>query len=627
VIILALLLDRQFFTKKQLVPSHATTMQLMISYLLYLIFTIISHLVINQYVVVPVSLGKVIILIHLVTFPALLLHWMTVLNRQLMLPNVYHTLTIVQIVSFSILLMLFGIDLITPRWIILDEKLHIVGDFGLYLLLLVGGFYTLVTMGAYFRYRIQHHHDRLAFSGLVPIVMLVSLVQFVVSKHHDVFTISGAFLLLLHHLTDQHQQQELDELTKVPDQYSFLHYCTDVLSRGDIATLMIIDCENFRFITKQFGIKTGNDLLKQLVEFYALLAPQSLIFRIGGNRFALSVPYQSHNDLVRLVHRVQERMKSLWFVPPYTISLHVNIGFLQIPVHARSRENILDAIEFLFSEMSEKKRQSVLIYNQRLIQQRQRQQDILTALRAVKTAPERVIVYYQPIYSVTRNRIIGAEALMRIQDPLLGMLMPGEFIPAAEKAGLIGNLTEIMVSHVCQFLVNCGDRFSFLQYVSINISAEDFSSLEKAHRLLTQIQKSTVDPHKLCIEMTESAVFKTFSTVKDIWEQLADLGVSFALDDFGTGYANLETLVNVPFDVVKIDRSVVSHSRNNFELVNLIALVLERLQKPMIAEGIETREQLEFIQAAGIDMVQGYYFSRPIPESQFLDLLQFEKQK
>ena len=625
--LLAVLLDKRVFSRNQQSDAPSTTVIMMNSYWVYLVLAFASDAVMNQMFLVSLLSGRVIILAHLFTFPALLFHWMTILNHQFFHRKALRKVFLVQGATLVALAFLIGFDIGNPIWFILDSRYQIAGGLGLYLVLLTGGGYTLVTFGAYVRHRYHHNHERFSFSGFVPLLMFMALLLLLISRHHDVFTISGALGLLLRYLAEQHQRQELDELTKIPDQYRFMHYCTTIMDSGESATLMILDCENFRFITEQFGIKSGDELLKQLADFYVQLVPQSLLFRIGRNRFALSVPYRSHNDLVRLVNRVQGRMKGLWEVGPYTISLHVNIGFLQIPDHVKSHEDILDAIEFLFSEIGMKKRQSVLIYNKRLIVQRQRQMDVLTALRQVKTAPERVKVYYQPIYAPGRNQIIGAEALMRIEDPQLGMLMPGEFIPPAERSGLIGSLTEIMLSNVCQFLVTHGDRYSFLRHVFINISAEDFSTAEKAHRILKQIKESNVDPRRLCIEMTESAVFSTFSTVQVVWEQLAAIGVSFALDDFGTGYANLETLVTVPFNVVKIDRSVVTHSHNNFELVNLIALVLERLEKPMIAEGIETREQLEFIQAAGIDMVQGYYFSRPIPELQFLDLLQFEKQK
>ncbi|HLW22571.1 MAG TPA: EAL domain-containing protein, partial [Sphaerochaetaceae bacterium] len=121
--------------------------------------------------------------------------------------------------------------------------------------------------------------------------------------------------------------------------------------------------------------------------------------------------------------------------------------------------------------------------------------------------------------------------------------------------------------------------------------------------------------------------FSSFSRVKAVWERFSSLGVQFALDDFGTGYSNLETLVNVPFDIVKIDRKVVSNSKNNFELINMIAVMLDRLGKQVVAEGVETVEQLRFVEAAGIQLVQGFYFSRPVPESQFLDMLTFDSSR
>ena len=124
--------------------------------------------------------------------------------------------------------------------------------------------------------------------------------------------------------------------------------------------------------------------------------------------------------------------------------------------------------------------------------------------------------------------------------------------------------------------------------------------------------------------MTESVLFSSFHLVEETWNKCVSLGIKFALDDFGTGFSNLETLVNVPFDLVKVDRRVTLNARKNYQLINLVAAMLERLEKPVVAEGVETQNQLDFIQASGVDYIQGFLFSRPIPEDQFIDLLRFD---
>jgi EAL domain-containing protein (putative c-di-GMP-specific phosphodiesterase class I) len=238
-----------------------------------------------------------------------------------------------------------------------------------------------------------------------------------------------------------------------------------------------------------------------------------------------------------------------------------------------------------------------------------------------------VKVYFQPIYSATNERVVAAEALMRIEDPQLGLLMPGEFIPLAETSGLISRLTMIVLDKVCRFIAANQDILGNLEHVSVNISSEDFSSSEVTASLMQTIRNHRLDPRKICFELTESVVMDSFEEARSRCLELSRFGIKLALDDFGTGYANLESLVNIPFAVVKVDRSVVSNSVNNFQLLSLIALMLERLGKEIVAEGVETREQLGFVQAAGVDRVQGFYFSKPVPEDQFLNLVRYDNAK
>jgi len=218
-------------------------------------------------------------------------------------------------------------------------------------------------------------------------------------------------------------------------------------------------------------------------------------------------------------------------------------------------------------------------------------------------------------------RIIAAEALMRIEDERLGMISPGEFIPAAEMAGLISPLTEIMVRKVCTLLKTHVKQTSHLTHISINISAEDLNSSEFAHRILDIIEQTQVDAGKISFEVTESVLLSPSDFVQKNWNAFTERGIHFLLDDFGTGYSNLETLVSKPFDFVKLDRSVVSNPTNNYELLALITGMLKHLGKSMVAEGVETAEQLEVVKREGIQFVQGYYFSKPVPEEQLLTWL------
>ena len=340
-----------------------------------------------------------------------------------------------------------------------------------------------------------------------------------------------------------------------------------------------------------------------------------------GNRFALILRRQSHNGVVRIVQAIRAITSEGFVIDGAHITCHVNIAIVETPLKTNTLEEIVDSLDFTMAEIKERRRLPVIIFNQKLVPLRQRKLDILSVLRRAVVQESMVKVFYQPIIATKDNRIVAAEALMRIEDERLGMISPGEFIPAAEMAGLISPLTEIMVRKVCSLLTRYAKQVALISHISINISAEDLHSTDFSRRILDVIEHSGADARKISFEVTESILLTPSDSVEKNWKAITDKGIRFLLDDFGTGYSNLETLVSKPFDIVKLDRSVVSNATNRYELLALITGMLTHLKKGMVAEGVETAEQLEVVKQVGIQFVQGYYFSRPVPEEQFLSWL------
>lgn len=627
VFIFAILLDYRYQAQRSTIEFDSGFVQILLGYTAFLILSVITHGAMQGYLRTSTGIGRFLALAHIASFPALILHWMLHFERDMLRPSVFRIVASVKIVSFLIFFIVLMLDFYNPSLFVLDKHLRVVAGFGMYIMVIVGSMYCVTALIVFYFSKRYHSPSISSMFVFVPAFMAFSLVLFTILREHDIFTIGASFMLLLIYFFLQHRRLEIDSVTKTPNQNGFLRYAEMMIEREKDTTLLVIDIENFRLVLEHYGNARGNQVLTDFAGYLKNLKQKPLVFRIGGNRFVLGFSSISHNEVVRLVHYIQKSTNAGWSVENEHISFHVNVGVLEIPIHARSTIDVLDAMDFLITEIQSRKRQSVLIYNRLLTRVRERQLNILTALRSAISSPEHVLIYFQPIYKASSNELFAAEALMRIEDPQLGLLMPGEFIPIAEKSGLIGGLTQVIVGKVCQFLVEQGDKYPFISYVSINIAAEDFATPDTAQQLLDIVIQSKVNPHTICFEMTESELFSSFHKVEDVWHHFIQKGVRFALDDFGTGYANLESLINVPFDIVKIDRSVVSNSSKNFALINLISVMISRLQKTMIAEGVETQEQLDFVQAAGIDLVQGYYYAKPVPKNQFLDMLHFESSR
>ena len=226
---------------------------------------------------------------------------------------------------------------------------------------------------------------------------------------------------------------------------------------------------------------------------------------------------------------------------------------------------------------------------------------------------------YQPVYELKTGRLVSAEALMRIEDKHLGLLQPADFIALAEQTGLIVPLCQILLAKVCRLLKGIPE--DSLEFIAVNLSAKDFDSKFIGDTLLDIIRKEGIETKRIGFEITESLVLRSYEAVESVMEQLSQQKISFALDDFGTGYSNVQALMSLPCRFVKFDRSVIQKAPANPKMLSLLAEMLHKMDKCIIAEGVETEEELALVRAMGIPRVQGFLFAKPLKDDDFLALI------
>lgn len=589
-----------------------------LSYLFYLAVAIITHLSMRGYLhLVPwFSIG--ITLAHMLAIPTYILFWMRAIERRLLHPE---TARILERVQFSLL----GLAAIVTFSDLALRKLFVFSPIGLivdgrgvlYILFLCALFIFVQMYVLVLRWRRIPGYVRNLFL-FSSFFLLLSLVFFQWFKQPYLLGLSSTFMLLLSYLVWQKRELTLDLLTRIPNYTAYMEHLKHVVRTAQETTILMLDIENFRLINDRYGNAHGDVFLQRFATKLETSIPSGPVFRLFGNRFAIILPHQSHNGIVRIVKDIRSIANEGFLIEEMHISCHVNIAIVETPLKTNTVEEIVESLDYTMAEIKERRRLSVIIFNQKLVPLRQRKLDVLSVLRRAVVKESMVKVLYQPIIATKDNHIIAAEALMRIEDDRLGMISPGEFIPAAEMAGLISPLTEIIIRKVSTFLKNHEQQASHLSHISINISADDLHSAEFARRILDIIEQTKVDAGKLSFEVTESMLLSPSDSVHKNWNAFTERGIHFLLDDFGTGYSNLTTLVSKPFDFVKLDRSLVSNATNNYELLSLITGMLKHLGLSMVAEGVETKEQLEVVMREGIQFVQGYYFSKPVSEEQFL---------
>lgn len=248
---------------------------------------------------------------------------------------------------------------------------------------------------------------------------------------------------------------------------------------------------------------------------------------------------------------------------------------------------------------------------------------------ALSTCIERAIqqrsfqVYYQPILCLEDGRFHSAEALVRLQDPQFGWISPGLFIPEAEQSGAILGIGSILLDKICAFLGQVDYASTGLSYVEVNLSIEQCIRPQIALELLELMRAHGVDPSRINLEITETSSSFSQRIIERNVRTLAESGVTFSLDDYGTGYSNITRALSLPFDLIKFDKSFVDNmgdSATSTVLAQSIAM-MKQVGKQVLVEGVETAAQAEALRAMGADYIQGYLYSRPLPQEEFVSFL------
>lgn len=460
----------------------------------------------------------------------------------------------------------------------------------------------------------------LFISFLLPVTFFSSIVAFRVTRTHEQFMLVNAFMLVLYYLIGQRGSVQVDSLTGLPFAALLQRKLIRIIKSQSPYAFILLDIENFRYFNTRYGHELGDKMLVALAGFLSTLGTANEVFRLDSDRFCLSVPAKEMQAIDHLVARISERMGKPWELDDNSVFLQINLGIIHVPLQVASREEFKQATDQLFMEMKAGRKKSILVYTRKDSIVQQRRLNIITTLRDSVRHPEQVQVYYQPIYDVKTGRLVAAEALMRIEDKHLGLLQPGDFIALAEQTGLIMHLSHILLAKVCQMVKRIPE--DSLEYIAVNLSGKDFDSKTIGNTLLGIIEREEISPRRISFEITESVVLESYEAVAEVMETFSTQDISFSLDDFGSGYSNVQALMDLPYKFVKFDASLIQRSTTNPKMLFLLADMLHKMNKIIVAEGVETEEELAMVRIIGIDRVQGFLFAGPMKGNDFLALIQ-----
>lgn len=424
--------------------------------------------------------------------------------------------------------------------------------------------------------------------------------------------------LLIIYLHIQNKQISMDYLTNLPNRRELLDMLELILKRPsqEEFTLLVISLREFRNVNNTCGQQQGDKFLQEFARFLGSIGPAGRIYRFGGDEFAILFIDESDEQIADCVRTVERRMEQPWRIGDYRFTLSTAMGIIRRSDVDSALEHVINAIEYAVFQAKSGRYGAICYCNKVMLGELQRRREVVRILRE-KLADQSFEMYYQPIYSVEDGQFRFAESLMRINHSSIGPIYPSEFIPIAEETGLIIDITYVALEKVCRFINRLLEKGIALESIHVNFSAVQFSQPDLKERVLQIIERNGIPPSAIKIEFTESTLAESPQTVTEFVLDMEQYGIKMGLDDFGTGYSNFATVIGIPFGTIKVDKSIIWASAGNHvsaSAVKNIIKTFKALGMKVVAEGVETEEQKEFVTEIGIDQIQGFYYSRPLPE-------------
>lgn len=459
----------------------------------------------------------------------------------------------------------------------------------------------------------------------------VAFVVILVQQFYPTVILSGsaaACALLIIYLHLQNKQMSLDSLTGAPNRQELVNLIDLLLfeKRLPTFTVAVLSLRDFKQINSRFGQSVGDLFLKEVCGWLQRLAGEKNVFRFGGDEFAVLIRDGGREEVGRVLGAIRERMALPWRAGNYLRPLSWAMGVVQYPNSADTAEGLAGGIAYAVSQAKRRPGRNICYCGPAMLGEIRRREQVLQAVKRA-CSQGAFSLRYQPIYDVSSGRFLYAESLMRIEGTPADPVSPAEFIPLAEATGDIVELTYQVLERVCRYLLSLRERGISVEGVHVNFSAVMFGQPGVVERVRRIIGDSGVPFSQIVIEFTETALAETPELVGEFAREMRQMGIRLGLDDFGTGYSNLSSVLALPFDTVKLDKSLVwaaVEQENTAVMVRALTEIFHRMGMRVLAEGVEDEVQNRFVLDCGIELIQGFLYARPLPGEEAAALLAAE---
>jgi diguanylate cyclase (GGDEF)-like protein/PAS domain S-box-containing protein len=450
-----------------------------------------------------------------------------------------------------------------------------------------------------------------------------------------VYPHAGGVTLLLHDISElrdkeaqlQHIAQH-DGLTDLPNRRMFLRLLETAVAAipttGRNVSVLFVDIDLFKTVNDSYGHDAGDIVLVELARrFSALAGAQGSISRISGDEFVFLLDGLSEGELQRFAETLLQTVVLPISIGETEVTVGASVGIASYPAAGTTADELLRNADTAMYAAKAAGRNVWALYSAELASRQRYKRDLEQQIRRALRDDE-LVLYFQPQISLATGDIIGAEALVRWVHPERGLVMPGDFIPVAEESMLIVSLGKVVIEKTCR-QIRAWKETSFPVFpVSVNLSAKHLCSIGLPDFVAQMLEEYQLDASRLHLEITESMLMADLDTASNVLLRLQAMGIKVALDDFGTGYSNLAYIKRFPISTLKIDKSFVWDIEEDEDarvLTQAVVSLGKALRLEVLAEGVETEQQKQFLEAAGCDTVQGFHFSRPLSTTMFNDFV------
>lgn len=585
--------------------------------LLTLLFDLITAFTLSFYKIIPVWLNQILNVLYFsfqtINPPIFLVYVLSLLGQLSLLRSYKIKLIFVPAFVNLILLILnplsnhfFKIDMINGyTYGYLFYILHIVAI--IYLLIIF--FYSIYG---------RKNLSKVQFNTIIGFLVSIFITMYLQARfpRHLITGVILSFGSIIMYFSLQNPQHMKDVLTGCFNYNALLEYLKELIKSKQRFHLIAININEFNRINRVFGLKNGNQILINISKYILSLSDNIWIFRMKGTRFVVVTDNDSLYSIIK--SNLENKIETSWDTGSNQIFVSMSICCMfELNKFIKSIDDVVNFIEtsFLESEINGV-RENIISSDNGLYNKIERMMAVELALRNALNTNSGLALNFQPIFSLKDKKFKSAETLLRLNDPKLGSISPAEFVPIAEKNGLVLQMDLLVVEKVCQFIAQYNPKETLgLDYLSINLSAAEFMNINMPKRMTELLKQYHIEPEFIVFEITETVATVSYAIVSSCMHEYQSLGFRFAIDDFGTGYANLSQVVSLPFSIVKIDRDLLFGSK--IVLEDMLHM-FKRLGMVNIIEGVESYDQLDLIKEMEVDFIQGYLYSNPLDINSFI---------